>query len=166
MMKRLNSKFRLCQFFIQKQKCTVALMVALIVCAQFMLPQAALAQTQWQARLSPNPISFGTRATLIGLGEVTAGLEGNVLIVQGAFYGLAGKATTVKLHQGPLAIPGPELMDLSLQLKGDGKQGTFAAQLELTAEQQQALVNKRLYIQLNSDVAKDGNLRGWLLPSK
>ena len=124
----------------------------------------AFAQSEWQARLTPNPVSFGTRETITGLGEVTATLDNNTLTLIGTFHGLQGKVTAVKLHRGPKAIPGPELGEIEFQISGDGKAGAINDIINLTDAQRQALLAEGLYIQLYSEAAKDGNLRGWLLP--
>jgi hypothetical protein len=42
--------------------------------------------------------------------------------------------------------------------------GTIGGTLELTREQVDDLAAGRLYIQLHSEKAPDGNLWGWLLP--
>jgi hypothetical protein len=120
-------------------------------------------EPEWQARLSPNPTTFSTRDSITGLGEVNVMLQGNLLILRGQFYGLQGKATSAHLHQGAKAIPGPAIHEVDLQISGDGKQGAVQANLQLSDEQVQALKSESLYIQLSSEVAKDGNLRGWLL---
>ena len=52
------------------------------------------------------------------------------------------------------------MLDLTVS---KGTSGTIGASIELTAEQIEDLRNNRLYIQINSERASDGNLWGWLL---
>lgn len=123
------------------------------------------AENEWQARLSPMPVAFGTRNSITGLGVANAMLDDNKLIVNGSFYGLQGKALVAHIHLGPKAIPGPAILELTVETTGDGKQGKLSGTVELTPEQIQALNDESLYIQISSEAAKDGNLRGWLLPN-
>ncbi len=55
---------------------------------------------------------------------------------------------------------GPAIGDLTAS---SGTSGTIAGTLELTKEQIDDLANGRLYLQLHSEKAPDGNLWGWLL---
>jgi hypothetical protein len=41
--------------------------------------------------------------------------------------------------------------------------GTITGSIDLTPEQVQGLKNGRLYLQISSEKAPDGNLWGWLL---
>ncbi len=123
-------------------------------------------KTQWQARLTPVPLSFTNRAKITGIGQAEAKLRESTLTITASFKGLQGAATNAKLHLGPKAISGPAIVDLDVVKEGDGKQGKIVAEIKLSPEQIKALHNESLYIQLASDVAEDGNLRGWLLPSK
>lgn len=154
---------------LSQMKIFIAVFLVAVLQLQFVQPaSAADANTgtalRFHARLSPNPISFATRNTLTGSGEAIATLQGNTLSLQISFQGLQGKATLLELRHGPKAIPGPVVINIPLLVEGDGKQGKFRGDIQLSAEQKQALVGESVYIQLNSEVAKDGNLRGWLLP--
>ncbi len=148
--------------FVKRFKFFIAsIFILLVSTMSFVFAQT---NSQWHARLSPNPIAFGTRNSITGSGEVNAVLNGHTLRLQGDFHGLQGKVTEVKLQQGPKAIPGPVLLDIKFSAQGDGRQGSMQSEIILTDEQLQALRNESLYIQLYSESAKEGNLRGWLLP--
>ena len=73
-----------------------------------------------------------------------------------------GSASTVaRLHRSPrTAMRGPAIGDLTIT---PGTSGTIAGTLELTKEQVDDLANGRLYVQLHSEKAPEGNLWGWLL---
>ena len=56
---------------------------------------------------------------------------------------------------------GPAIADLTATA---GTSGTITGSIELTKQQIDDLVAGRLYLQLHSEKAPDGNLWGWLLP--
>jgi hypothetical protein len=116
---------------------------------------------QYRARLSPVPLDVAMQATVAGSGSVAASLNGNTLTVTGTYTGLRTAATVVRVHRSPrTAMRGPAIGDLKLT---PGTSGTISGSLELTKEQVDDLANGRLYIQLHSEKAPDGNLWGWLL---
>jgi hypothetical protein len=43
-------------------------------------------------------------------------------------------------------------------------EGGFSGEWELSADQLRALDDGRMYIQIDSEIAPEGNLWGWLLP--
>lgn len=120
----------------------------------------------WQVRLTPVPLSFTNRTSITGIGHAEAKVSENTLTITASFKGLQGAATNASLHQGPKAIPGPAIHELEVVKEGDGKQGKIKGEIVLSDEQLVALNNESLYILLSSEVAEDGNLRGWLLRSK
>jgi hypothetical protein len=135
-------------------------------CVIALLSSAALAQsTSYRARLSPAPIAnAAAQATVKGLGSATATLKGTTLTINGTFDGLATPATTAKLHVGlKTGVRGPEAADLQVT---QGTNGTLSGTVQLTKEQLQDLAQGKLYIQIASQKAPDGNLWGWLLPEK
>ncbi|MBM3819392.1 MAG: CHRD domain-containing protein [Acidimicrobiia bacterium] len=111
------------------------------------------------ARLSPVPITAAMQETVAGLGSATAMLTGNQLVVDGKFSGLRSPATVARLHLAAPAMRGPAVHDLKVS---SGTSGTITGSVELTAEQRQALERGRIYIQLHSEKAPEGNLWGWL----
>jgi hypothetical protein len=72
-------------------------------------------------------------------------------------------ATITKIHVGPKGIRGPAVLDLVVSKATSGTiEGTF----DLTPGLLDDLRNSRLYIQLSSEKAPDGNLWDWLLPQE
>ena len=115
---------------------------------------------QYRARLSPVPLDLAQQATIAGSGAVTATLTGSTLTVNGTFTGLKSAATVVRLHDAPKpGMRGKPIGDLKLTA---GTSGTITGSIELTPDQVTALNASRLYIQLHSEKAPDGNLWGWL----
>ena len=125
---------------------------------------AAIAQgaQHFEARLTPVPLDVENRSQITGSGEGEAVLDGRRLSVTGRFAGLKAPATVGHLYLGPaLGIRGAPVLDLSVD---QSMAGTFAGEWQLTAEQVRALEDGRVYIQIHSQAAPDGNLWGWLLP--
>src|SRR5215208_5343883 len=120
---------------------------------------AAQAKGQYRARLSTVPIDVAMQSTIAGSGAVTAALTGTRLAITGTYTGLKSPATVAHIHEGPRGIPGPPVFDLTVS---GAISGTISATLVLTAEQSDNLAKGRYYIQLHSEKAPDGNLRGWL----
>jgi hypothetical protein len=113
-------------------------------------------------RLSPMPLDAEIRTLITGSGSGTAVLEGRRLVVDGSFSGLQGPATVARLHAGlAMGIRGPAVLDLEVD---SAVSGTFSGELRLEREHLEALRDRRLYIQIHSESAPDGNLWGWLLP--
>jgi hypothetical protein len=120
----------------------------------------------FKARLSPVPIDVSMQSTIAGSGSVTATLTGTRLAITGAFDGLRSPATIAQLHKGPVrGVRGPNLFDLTVA-KTEPTSGTLSASVELTPLQIADLEKGRLYVQLHSEKAPDGNLWGWLLPQE
>ena len=124
---------------------------------------AAQGTRTFTARLSTVPIDIPMMATITGSGSATAELKGRVLTISGAYKGLKTPATVARLHRGPKGIRGPAFADLKAS---GGTSGTISGSIELTQQQVDDLGRSWFYVQLHSEKAPDGNLRGWLLPSK
>lgn len=131
----------------------------------FVLSLAAQAPETFKARLSPVPIEAKTRADIAGIGSATATLLGARLSISGSFEGLLSPALAAKVHQGPVTgVRGPAILDLTLAHSASGAtSGTISASLDLTPQQIESLKKGKLYIQIDSEKAPDGNLWGWLL---
>jgi hypothetical protein len=114
----------------------------------------------FKARLSPLGVTMATVNTITGAGAVTATLDGNRLAIDVSFEGLTGVAIAANIRRGKKGIPGPVVFDLVIPKASSGK---FSATLELTAEQVSDLQAGRLYLQIHSERAPDGSIRGWLL---
>lgn len=106
------------------------------------------------------PLDVAMQATIAGSGTVMGTLAGSTLTLSGTYKDLRTAATVVRLHRGPrIAMRGPAIAELKAS---GGTAGTIAGTIELTKEQLDDLANARLYIQLHSEKAPDGNLWGWL----
>ena len=120
----------------------------------------ALSQ-EFQARLGRVPVDARNQASVTGLGDATAELDGDTLIISGRFAGLQGPATAASLRMGlAVGVRGPAVHALEVTTGADG---ALRGSVELTPEQVAALRAGRLYIQVDSSAAPDGNLWGWLL---
>ncbi len=115
----------------------------------------------FKARLSPVPINVSMLSTVAGSGSLTAVLAGKRLTFTGTFEGLRSPATTAQIHRGPKGIRGPAILDNLTVSKTTS--GALTGSLELTPEQIADLRNGKLYVQIQSERAPDGNLWGWLL---
>ena len=121
-----------------------------------------LAQTPYRARLSVVPIDVAMQATVAGSGSATATLKGTSLTITGTFSGLKTPATIVRVHRGRrMAMRGPAIGDLTATA---ATSGTISGAIELTKSQIDDLAAGRLYLQLHSEKAPEGNLWGWFLP--
>ena len=117
----------------------------------------------FRGRLSPVPIDVSMQATIAGSGSVSAVLTGTKLIVTGTFDGLKSAATIAQIHKSPVrGVRGPNVFDLAVA-KIDAASGTLSGSFDLTPIQLADLEKGRLYVQLHSEKAPDGNLWGWLL---
>lgn len=124
---------------------------------------AAMAEdeTSFRARLSMVPIDPATAAAVTGVGEATGTLDGETLVVAGSFKGLQGSATEARLHSGSFTgVRGEAFADLTVT---PTTAGSISGTVELSPEQLDALQSGRVYIQIHSETAPDGNLWGWLL---
>ena len=137
----------------------------LLTCGVLLLATQAFAAAQgggevYRARLSVVPLTVDMQANVAGLGQVTATLAGNRLTVTGDASGLKSPATTIAIHRGPKGIPGPAILQLTVT---KATNATISGSLDLNAQQVADLRGEQLYVQLNSERAPEGNLRGWLL---
>ena len=142
----------------------VLLLLVFVSAWELSEPIAARAQAPgkvFQARLSTVPIDLAMASTIAGSGSATASLKGRTLIVSGRFSGLKSPATVVRLHRSPTrGMRGPAIADLTAT---PGTSGEISGSVELSAAQVDDLEKGRLYVQLHSEKAPDGNLWGWLL---
>ena len=107
------------------------------------------------------PIDLAAQSTIAGSGSATAALKGSTLTITGTFSGLKTAATIARLHRSPkTGMRGTPIGDLTATA---GTSGTISGAIELTKDQIDDLAAGRLYIQLHSQKAPDGNLWGWLL---
>ena len=135
----------------------------LVFCLGAVAVSAQAAKT-YRARLSPVALDVAMQTTVSGSGSVTAVLSGAKLTVNGTFDGLKSPATVAQIHKSPIAgVRGPVMADLAVS---GGTSGTISGTLTLTPQQAGDLEKKRLYVQLHSEKAPDGNLWGWLMPQE
>ena len=120
----------------------------------------------FRTRLSPVPIDVSMQAVIAGAGSVTAVLTGTRLAVTGTFEGLKSPATIAQIRKSPVrGVRGPTVLDLTVA-KTDAASGTLSGSFVLTALQVADLEKGRLYVQVHSEKAPDGNLWGWLMPQE
>ena len=135
-----------------------ALTIVLLVLA---MPAAAQNEVRYKVRLAPVPMDIAMRSTVAGGGSATAVLKGTSLMVNGTFDGLRSPATTARLHQGAtMGLRGMPFADLVIS---KATNGTITGAVTLTPEQARALEKGRVYLQISSERAPDGNLWGWFV---
>jgi CHRD domain len=140
---------------------SVAVFLIAVVSVVFAQYGAAQGQERYKARLATVPMDGGMRETVAGTGAATAVLAGTKLTINGTFEGLRSPATAARLHGGlTKGVRGAALGDLTVS---KAMSGTITGSVDLTPEQVQGLKNGRLYLQISSEKAPEGNLWGWLL---
>jgi hypothetical protein len=135
-----------------------------VITALLIGPRAFAQAENYRARLSPVPVE-NTRSGITGSGSITATLTGRSLAIRGTFEGMQTPATIAEVHLGPRGIRGPTMFSLTVT-KGANGAGTLAGTFNLSVEQAEAVKLGRFYVQVHSEKASDGNLWGWLLPSR
>jgi len=134
--------------------------ILLFVCGVAATAAAQGRPDTFKVRLSPLGVTNATVTTTTGGGSLTATLAGNRLTLDGNFTGLTGNATTANLRRGPKGIPGPVIFELEVP---KASSGALKASVELTPAQVDDLKAGRIYLQIHSERAPDGSIRGWLL---
>jgi hypothetical protein len=124
------------------------------------IPVAAQGAAQFKARLSTVPVATADLARIQGSGSVTATLAGATLTLAGAFQGLVSPATVARVHIGGKGIPGAAVFDITVTR---ATSGSLSGTLRLSLSQVDDLRQGKMYVQLHSEQAPEGNLRGWLL---
>ena len=120
---------------------------------------ASAQSANYRARLSELPVTPQTYRSITGVGEVFATLDGSTLRVSGNFEGMSSAASMAHVHNAPKAMNGPPIGTLEATALPTGE---VSGELELTAEQVEALRNEELYIVIHSENNPGGELRGWL----
>ena len=122
---------------------------------------AAQNQERYKVRLATVPMDGGMRHTVAGSGSATAALTGTTLAINGTFEGLRSPATAARLHAGTArGVRGASVAELTVS---KATKGTVTGSVTLTPEQVKGLREGRLYIELASEKAPEGNLWGWIL---
>ncbi|MBZ5557723.1 MAG: CHRD domain-containing protein [Acidobacteriia bacterium] len=128
---------------------------------------SAQSSKTYRARLSPVALDVAMQATVAGSGSVSAALTGTKLTIAGTFDGLKSPATIAQIHKGPVkGVRGPSIFDLTVSPGSTGTSGSIGGSVTLTPVQIADLEKGRLYVQLHSEKAPDGNLWGWLQPQE
>jgi hypothetical protein len=124
-------------------------------------PGAAQIQEKYKVRLATVPMDGGMREAVAGSGSASALLAGTKLTVNGTFGGLRSPATAARLHLGlAMGVRGAPVGELAVS---KAMNGTITGSLDLTPDQVQGLRKGRLYVQISSEKAPEGNLWGWFL---
>ena len=135
----------------------------LVVCGILLAACVAIAQSgeAFKARLSTVPVDATMLPTVTGSGSLKAVLAGDKLTISGSFEGLRSAATHASIHIGPQrGIRGPAVHDLEVTKQ---KAGSVSGSVDLTASEVEDLKSGRLYVQIDSERAPEGNLWGWVL---
>jgi hypothetical protein len=134
------------------------------IAACLLVSEFGLAQSRetYKVRLTPVSMDASMKVNIAGSGNASAVLAGTKLSVNGTFEGLLSPATGAQIRRGSVTgVRGPAILDLKVTPATSGLvTGTF----DLDANQVESLRAGRLYIQVASEKAPDGNLWGWLLP--
>jgi hypothetical protein len=131
-----------------------------LLMGMLMLAVPAVAQ-DFSGRLGRVPVDSRNQASIAGSGSMTAELDGRWLVVTGNFADMLGAATIANLHIGiAVGARGPVIGALTVS---PAAAGDVSGRLELNRDQLAALRAGRLYVQVHSESAPDGNLWGWLL---
>ena len=141
------------RFFILTTVC-----LALLGLASSGAPQNA---ERFRVRLTTVPMDGGMRNTVAGFGSASATLAGNKLSITGTFDGLKSPATTAKLNSGlARGVRGNPVADLTVT---KATKGSLTGSVDLTPEQVKGLRDGKLYVEIASEKAPEGNLWGWIL---
>ena len=135
--------------------------LTIVVLVLSLPPVAAQNEIRYKVRLAPVPMDIAMRSTVAGRGSATATLKGNLLTVNGTFDGLRSAATAARLYLGPaMGIRGMPFGDLMIS---KATEGTISGSVTLMPDQARALERSRVYLQISSERAPDGNLWGWVV---
>jgi CHRD domain len=135
--------------------------LTIVVLVLSLLPAAAQNEVRYKVRLAPVPMDIAMRSTVAGSGSATAVLKGTSLTITGTFEGLRSSATAARLHQGPtMGLRGMPFADLMIS---KATNGTITGSVALSPDQARALERGRVYLQISSERAPDGNLWGWFV---
>src|SRR5262245_54024596 len=144
-----------------KSKSAFAVLLIVVLGLVVARPGSAQNQERYKVRLSTVPMDGGMRETVAGAGTATATLAGSKLTINGTFDGLKTPATSARVHSGAeRGVRGAAVGDLTVS---KATSGTIGGSVDLTPEQVQNLRKGRVYLQISSEKAPDGNLWGWLL---
>jgi hypothetical protein len=134
-----------------------------LVLAALAITFAIAADESVDVRLSPAPRDAAMRQSIAGEGSARITLRGRELTVEGTFTGFVSPATRAELRAGnAVGVRGPVLHQLTVSAATNG---TLRGSVSLDDAALAAFEAGRLYIQIASESAPDGNVWGWLLPA-
>jgi CHRD domain-containing protein len=140
------------------------LFMRLTACAGLLLAAApGMSQNaeRFRVRLTTVPMDGGMRNSVAGNGSASATLAGAKLSITGTFDGLKSPATSAQLHSGVAkGVRGNAIGNLEIT---KSVKGSISGSVDLTADQVKGLREGRLYIEVASEKAPEGNLWGWIL---
>ncbi len=102
-------------------------------------------------------------------GSIFLELESNQLTVSGSFSGLEGNWTNAHIHMAAAGSNGGVAIPLNVTLGDDMRSGVMEASLNsvtLTDDQLDALQNRRLYVNIHSERAGSGEIRGQIVSGR
>lgn len=124
-------------------------------------PGAAQTPERFRVRLTTVPMDGGMRNTVSGTGAATATLAGAKLSITGTFDGLKSPATSAQLHSGVAkGVRGTAIGSLEITRS---TKGSISGSVDLTPDQVKGLREGRVYLEVASEKAPEGNLWGWIL---
>jgi len=124
-------------------------------------PGASQNPERFRVRLTTVPMDGGMRNTVAGFGSASATLAGGKLSITGTFDGLKSPATSAQLHSGVArGVRGNAVGDLQVT---KSTKGSINGSVDLTPDQVKGLRDGKLYIEVASEKAPEGNLWGWIL---
>ncbi len=141
----------------------IAMFIGAVILCVAVAAHVGVAQTSdtYKVRLTTVPVDPAMLVRIAGHGELRGVLSGNKLTITGTFGGLRSAATEAHIHRGlAKGVRGPAILDLEVT---KAMNGSVSGLVSLAPEQLEDLKNQRLYVQIDSQGAPDGNLWGWLL---
>jgi len=147
------------------QKMFTFVTVGLLISLGAAVPIHAQNTMKFVAHLSGN--NEVSPVTTMASGKVTATLEDTTLTITGSFQNLSSSFVASHIHIGIAGKNGGVEIPLTVTQNSGSNSGTFEAAkntYELTSDQKIALMNRRMYINVHSQMHKAGELRGQLEP--
>jgi hypothetical protein len=124
-------------------------------------PGASQSAERFRIRLTTVPMDGGMRNTVAGFGSASATLAGSKLSITGTFDGLKSPATSATVHSGVAkGVRGDAIGKLTAT---NATKGTISGSIDLSPDQVKGLRDGRLYVEIASEKAPEGNLWGWIL---
>jgi CHRD domain-containing protein len=140
------------------------LFMQLTACAGLLLlaaPGVSQNPERYRVRLTTVPMDGGMRNTVAGNGSASATLVGTKLSISGTFDGLKSPATSAQVRSGVAkGVRGNPIGNLEI---AKSTKGSISGSVDLTADQVKSLREGRLYVEVASERAPEGNLWGWIL---